>query len=532
MIKYNYVNCEENESQYEDCDLSECNIVAARYVKAKASIDQGNPFIEALPYPRDEENVRSAYTKHLLDYEYDKVKGMTELEKMIAVGTLRQIRFPLTYHKQLEKEFYNALLTSYRARKMVPTKNKSLGYVLENEEQETNHVVYGNAADSTNAGFSLIGYSGCGKSSSIQTLLSHCPQVIIHKEDELTQYPQIVYLVVNCIPNSNFSALYESIGNAIDKALGNTSPVYAKEISDKRNLGKKAEKIQELIERFAIGIIIFDEIQLIDFSRTKENTFESLMVLSNQTKVAMAVVGTEDARAKMFKELRTTRRLGKLINGDMYCENKKFFSFLVQQLFQYQWFDEPVKPTNKMIDALYDVTKGIVDQLIGIYMAMCYDYLDRKTKPIINETYVYNIAQKYYPGMQEVLMHLESVDSTFNFIEIKRNAEERMMAIVDAARQEKEADSLISKQDEANCKVRLLKNVIRNISAIYDYSTDEIERAFHTIVKNKDVFSKNEKEITKMVVKKLESKDKPKKETKKKTAFPEIDTSKMQDFLG
>lgn len=153
MFNYKYVPCEENESQYEDYDLENYNIVEARYIKAKEEMDRGNPFIEALPFPRGEEDVRSAYTKQLLTYDFDRVKNMTKLEKMIAVGTLRQIRFPLTYHKSLEYEFYTALLTSYRARKITPTKNRPVEYIFENEEQETNHIVYGNSSDSTNAGF-------------------------------------------------------------------------------------------------------------------------------------------------------------------------------------------------------------------------------------------------------------------------------------------------------------------------------------------------------------------------------------------
>ena len=44
-----------------------------------------------------------------------------------------------------------------------------------------------------------------------------------------------------------------------------------------------------------------DEIQLIDFNSTKENSFESLLLLTNETKVAFVVIGTEDAYEKMFK---------------------------------------------------------------------------------------------------------------------------------------------------------------------------------------------------------------------------------------
>ena len=155
---------------------------------------------------------------------------------------------------------------------------------------------------------------------------------------------------MNCVANSNFSALYEGIGEAIDRAFENSLPVYAGEVARARNLGKKAEVIKNFIEQFGIGIIIFDEIQLIDFEHTKENTFDSLLTLANRTKVAMAVVGTEDARSKMFKELRTARRIGTVINGNGYCSDERFFAYLVKNLFRYQWFDMLVEPTKEIVD--------------------------------------------------------------------------------------------------------------------------------------------------------------------------------------
>lgn len=81
--------------------------------------------------------------------------------------------------------------------------------------------MYGDSANSANSSFALLGYSGVGKSTSLNQLLMDYPQLIIHKipgtEDRI---PQIVYLVVNCLPNSNFNELYISIGKAIDRALG------------------------------------------------------------------------------------------------------------------------------------------------------------------------------------------------------------------------------------------------------------------------------------------------------------------------
>ena len=255
-MDYSYIS--KKQVQYEDYDLNNQNIVDAMYSHALVNEDKGNPYIEALPLPRSDEELQMAYTTTLPSFRYDKVKDMSNLEKLLAVGSLRKLRFPLPFHEELEFEFYNALLTSYRSRKRTCSVTSNVFYYSQNERQDCHSVLLGDSAEATNAGFSLIGYSGCGKSSAIKTLISHYPQVIMHHIDEFERFPQIVYLVVNCVANSNFSALYEGIGDAIDKALGNIEPVYAKEISKEVTLGKKAEKIKQLVERFGIGIIIFD----------------------------------------------------------------------------------------------------------------------------------------------------------------------------------------------------------------------------------------------------------------------------------
>ncbi len=98
--------------------------------------------------------------------------------------------------------------------------------------------------------------------------------------------------------------------------VDNSEVSYETVIEKTRSLGGKADKVRDLIEKFSIGIIVFDEIQLINFNSSKENSIEGLMTLANKTKVAMGVVGTEDAFAMMFKKLRTGRRLGESIIGN------------------------------------------------------------------------------------------------------------------------------------------------------------------------------------------------------------------------
>jgi hypothetical protein len=294
-------------------------------------------------------------------------------------------------------------------------------------------------------------------------------------------------------------------------------------------LGKKLEKVRALIEKFGIGIIIFDEIQLIDFEHSRDNSFESLMTLSNRTKVAMAVVGTEDARDKMFKELRTSRRIGTVINGNQYCENKKFFYFLVSQLFQYQWFDEPVKVTDELVEAFFDVTKGIVDQLIGIYSCMHYDYLERKIRPTIDADYVREVANRYYPGIQRVLADLESVEAARELMEIRQDAEVRVAAIIDAAKQEKESETILNQQTEHSERMVLLKNVITNITSIYcEYTIPDIEKAFNEVIKYRNGQPITEREMSRLVIDKLTTKKRKPRAKKDAEVEPQSESDNLK----
>lgn len=515
-------------SQYDDCDLKENNIVRARYVSALISEDRGNPFIEALPYPRNDKILNRAYTRTLPSYRFDKVKKMNNLEKMLSVGTLRNLRFPLPFHKELEFNFYNALVTSYRARKQISTLETNIEYVSEGQKCDSHSILAGDSAMATNAGFSLIGYSGCGKSSAISTLVSHYPQVIIHGDNTNERFPQIVYLVVNCVANSNFAALYEGIGDAIDKALGNIIPIYAKEIAKTTGLGKKAEKVKEFVERFAIGIIIFDEIQLIDFKHTKENSFDSLLTLANRTKVAIAVVGTEDARNKMFTGLRTARRVGVMIKGHTYCESKQYFSYLVKEVMKYQWFDEMITPTNEIIDTLYALTKGIIDQLIGIYTCVHFEYLKRNKKPVVNADFIKKVANKYYPNMQAVLADIDIESKEEKISELKRNAEFKINVLLDNQKQEQYAKQILT-DSEKQAKVNLqLSNVVSNITAMYEFTDLQIEEAFNKVISRKNSEGKTEKEISRLTLEELQKNKVPsRKNPKQKTPTVE----QMKDFL-
>lgn len=456
------------------------NTVEASYIRNRRPEFNGNPYIEALPLPRNKDEIIKAYNKPFSNYNYDEQVLWSKNDKLTLISLLKDVRFILPFHYDLENQFYMILLNSYHLRqdylgKFEITKNNTTEYI-------SNILVSDNGPASV--GLSLLGFSGCGKSTAISTLLSNYPQVIEHSSEQMHKFTQIVYLVITCLPNSNFSALYASIGAEIDKALHNTEPFYKKLIERKRSIAEKADVVCDLINTLGIGCIIFDEIQLIDFKGHRENTFEGLLTIVNKTKVALMVVGTEDAYYKLFQNLRTGRRAGSLIQANSYCKDKKYFTAIVKSLWKYQWFDEYIPLTELIIETLYLTTKGIIDQLISIFMFMQIEYLEFKNKPVVDEKYIQFISNKYFSGLNNILQDI------YYPLEPKK--------------QSKVIPSVTTPTD--NLRSKIIKNIqntlyyTNNTSA---YTYDKIENAVDYIINAKKNSEDDEQELTRKALNRL-----------------------------
>lgn len=339
---------------------------------------------------------------------------------------------------------------------------------------------------------------------------------------------QVVYLVVNAIPNNNFSSLYISIGAALDNALGNFIPVYEEQVRKRKSLGDKAEKIRELVQKYNIGIIIFDEIQLIDFKNANEKSFESLLTLCNRTKVAIGVIGTEDAHEKMFSSvLRKARRTGALINANRYCSDYNYFKYIAQNLFKYQWFDKHVPLTVELFETLLECSKGIVDQLIGIYMFMQIDYLKSNNKPEIDREFILKVVNRHYPGIRKILNNLDKnpFESDKTRAEITKKANSEMISIFRNTQDEYKESVLNS---NSRTSEDLCRRVVHNVQNIFDeYSSSDIINAYNKVLNIKDNKNLGEKKLTQETIKILTSSPAPK---EKKTKKPKLTSLQLDRY--
>lgn len=521
-MEYEYTELGKNERQYDGIDFPQRKTVDAVYVKSKLACDWGNPYIECLPAVRTEHEVLSDYHRPILDYSWEQRKW-DDYNRMKAIMQLRDVRFVLPFHVALEQEFGLALLNAYRHRSPVAMFGKHIA--TNDQASDTNYIAEKDLGAAVNAGVALLGYSGCGKTSAVGTMLTNYPQVVIHHDEHGRRFTQIVYLYVVCSANSNFKALYQNIGKAIDSALGNTVPVYEEVIDKCKSLGAKTNKICELINLFGIGAILLDEVQTMDFEGTHENSFSSLMNIVNNTQVAIVLIGTEEAYSKMLPKLQIARRAGARIQASSYCESKKAFTLLCKQLFQYQWFDEWVELTDNIIDTLYRLTYGIVDQLVSLYIYMHIHYVRLKNKPTINEKYINSVSQKYFPGIQALLNQLmagQISEATFenSAKEIRSCVDEKMEAELDALRVQRSLD-LIAQETQSKQERnydQILRNAAQNIRNTIritgeEYSEDIILKAVKRAMDQKKNHEANETEITAQAyqwLKKNSSEKKPK----------------------
>lgn len=522
--KYEYTKPDETGSQYGTDDFSDIAYVDARYIHSDTY--PGNPYVEALPLPKTSEQCMTAYNKTLINYDPVSISKMSDEERIRQLPMLRQLRLPMPYDSQLEADMYNALCQSYGSRYTLLPESVSLF----SDKSEPPKSILCRDQSSGVAGFSMLGASGTGKSSTLDILRSHYPQVIRHPTTK-GRMTQIVYLQVCCPPNSNFQVLYTEIGAEIDKALGYTNRIYEDLVRKSRN---KFTTVKSLIETFAIGVIIFDEIQEINFSHTKTNSFASLTTLSQITGVAIAVAGLESAYQGMFKYFYTGRRVGTPINTNLACNDEQLFRINAILLFQYQWFDKRieinlVKPDpviEELIHGLFVYSCGVIDALVTMYTLLHIEYFKspKSHRSKVDIQLLETVINKYYGKLKDLLAvekkkRDKEGDFDADFIHLNQAAKDHAEALTTPSQLQamNQAIKRPERLEQAESLVMVQQNVLKTVqSAMPSFSKKDIVNALNKLLAVKKNRSLSDAELAEKVILSLLQNKKPSASFKKK----------------
>ena len=508
-MSYEYVS-QDCSNQYLDTPVSG-RIVKARYLPSSIRSERGKRLIEALPLPRIESSEwQTAYTVPLPDYQWDPSKS--KLQKFKEIWQLRNVRFPLPFAGEIEREFHRSLTDSYCSRYLSESEKGNDIWVNDRMILQGGTLT----AEKRGAvvGFSLLGSSQSGKTSAMKILTDWYPQTIEHKLDNGGRFIQIVYLNVECQAHSSMRSMFDAIGHEIDKALGNTESIYETFFRRHRQtISQKEQLLRRLIDTFGIGALILEECQAMNFNSQDEKSFEAFLTLCNETGIALIMIGTEDARKKMFGHAaRTAHRVGPEIKSDLYCRNGQFLATLISRLFHYQWFDENVLLTSEMAEALIQYSHGIIGLLIRIYIYMNIDYIAAIRKPNVDAAYVQETAQRHF---KEIIRLLESnagkqaVDEECQkaFETLNKNFAE---AINSEERQEENTRKLTEASEELEEIAELKAFLTERCLDDEDYDPEVLSRIIDKAIQEGTITQVSRREAYRMIRKVL-------KETKQKT---------------
>lgn len=109
---YYYSNIEKDQNQYTHEECTRVGPVDAKYVKSSNRDFNNNPFIEALPRPRDGNVLLNAYTVPIPSLDADDLSKMSVNEQKATVVSLKNLRLPYNMMIRFQIFLKNITLTS------------------------------------------------------------------------------------------------------------------------------------------------------------------------------------------------------------------------------------------------------------------------------------------------------------------------------------------------------------------------------------------------------------------------------------
>ncbi len=387
--------------------------VMAKYREQEISYYQGNPYIESLPgiigdietfnrlkfLPQTDPNSRflPSHLRYHLIYNLNQFfRPLTihlvlamKLSILIRSGYLGRNPLHKHYDRHMEKGLaqanYRKSRKGYFRSNLYSHRPKKIRSFLK-WMREKNWLIYcyfekaKNRLRSTATGFYIVGLSGVGKSTTIETILSVLyDQVIEHHNYKGRRFirTQIVWVKINCPPDASLKALCYEFFIEVDRLLGGHKyeDLYCKGKEDK--LDRLIMHIRIVSRKHGIGLLVVDEIHNLDVAKSQGSTMmlNFFVSLVNSSGMPVVLIGTPKALPYLTAELQQCRRacgVGDL-KWPLFTRNDPEWKLFVKTLLAYQFTMETVDiddkdKVNSIADALYDASAGIFDFAIKAYI--------------------------------------------------------------------------------------------------------------------------------------------------------------------
>jgi len=332
----------------------------AQYAKTGLATYDGNPLIEALPpIWTDLEVARGMLNEPPLPQDSERL--LAPKVRVHAVNRLRDVIIPLMPHIDVEDNFSQLIRGGYTSRNPFSRETVAMRHAARLED------VRWSGYCSSARDLTIIGMSGMGKTTCINSVLRMYPQVIEHKKFESKAFiqTQVVWLKLECPHDGSLRGFCSAFFQALDAAL-NTSE-HSKILNTRANIDMLIEHIGRHCRNYCIGAVIIDELQHLNTPRSDKVQMLNLLVnLSNRAGVPFVYIGTNAMIDCLSDTLRNARRAAGmgLISFDRFEQNDENWNVLLGRLWKYNWISQATELDADFTKCIYDLTQGNVDFLV------------------------------------------------------------------------------------------------------------------------------------------------------------------------
>ncbi len=373
--------------------------IPATYCENPLLYGGNNPFLETLPPLLQEKQVLELF--YHLPKLPDSARDEDRVSRYLLLENINQLRVPFSHHVTLYLDLVSMIHEGYKRRN--PLENHELKRMRDLELQS-------GPKDFSAVTMTLLGTSGIGKTTAVDTILSLFPQTVAHTvyHGEPFTKIQINYLKVDCPYDGAIGGFCREVLRAFDKALGNTSYMQ-QAVRGRHSLDTMISNIAALCNLYNVGLLVIEEIQhLLDAQKGGRLLTNLFTTLTNTCQVPVLFIGTPRAEAVFEGNLRTSRRF---ISENYSLWNRiedaqsSDWKLLVESLFEIQLTRENTPLSEELSETLYDRSQGILAIVKSLYKRVQRSLiLDRDDKKeIITPERVVEVAKKDFKPFNKII---------------------------------------------------------------------------------------------------------------------------------
>lgn len=463
---------------------------------------KGNPLIEALPPIY---STSQAYEKMCINPLYSEHERELSSEiRYQMLFRLQQFFQPVSKHLDLEKRFSRLLRTGYITRNPLSV-------------EEVKHLRgYKVSSVPAASSFTFMGFSGIGKTTAMEQVLSLYPKVILHT------YPvnriQIVWLKLNCPHDGSLKTLCFDFFMKVDELTGkNYFSKYAKKSESTSRLIIQMGRVARL---HCIGALIIDEIQHLISARKseeKEKMMNFFVTLINEIGIPIILIGTMKAKSILQLDFRQARRGSG--QGDIVWEQMKpgdDWDMLIEEMWKYQWTKQntPLSPELKW--KIYEESQGIVDVAVKLYslaQSRAIETGNEKITPRLIEIVAKEDLKLIQPMLKalkngiysEILQYEDIVPLNLSKFLEERKSKIDLRATIQKHKEQQE-------KEKAEFEVSVIEKVIHALISLGTPAKEAEKAVTKIIIETKE---ENPQNVLKMSLEYLKEKDESKQQQKK-----------------